>query len=320
MNGLFYAGKGVYITVKYNVMLKILMLLLQKRKLTATEIAERYEVSVRSVYRYIEELSVCGVPIDVARGRYGGITIADTFRLPTGYFTREEYAATLNALDAMSSQITDEALISAREKLSSRQKTEKREQSVCGNVIVDGGAWGDSAKFSDKMRVCEQAVNECKCLLIDYISRGGEHSKRVIDPYVLVFKQNVWYVWAFCHSKQEFRTFKIGRIKSASFTGKNFKKKDFTRDDVDLSFNRQSAELIPVTLEIEKSSLADAEEWLGIDNIEPRGDGFIANLTLPDDEILVNKILSYGGAVSVIEPERLKQKVKAAARKICDKI
>ena len=107
--------------MKYNVMLKILMLLLQKRKITAAEIARRYEVSVRSVYRYIDELIVCGVPIDIERGRYGGLTIADTFRFPTGYFTREEYAATINALEAMSSQISDENLVSAREKLESKQ-------------------------------------------------------------------------------------------------------------------------------------------------------------------------------------------------------
>jgi len=306
--------------MKYNVMLKILMLLLQKRKLTATEISRRYEVSVRTVYRYIEELIVCGVPIDVARGRYGGITIADTFRLPTGYFTREEYAATINALNAMASQISDESITSAREKLESRQKNEKLEMSVCGNVIVDGGSWGNSVKFSEKMQVCEQAVNESKSLIIDYFSRGGEHSKRVIDPHVLILKQNVWYVWAFCHTKQEFRTFKIGRIKSASFTGKTFKKKEFTRDDIDLDFRHTKEDFIEVTLSIGKNSLADAEEWLGIDNVEPRGDGFIATLTLPDDEVLVNKILSYGGAVKVDAPAELKQRVREAARKIAEDV
>ena len=65
--------------MKYGVMLKILMLLLQRRKITASELAERYEVSVRSIYRYIEELIICGVPIDIQRGRYGGITVSDTF-------------------------------------------------------------------------------------------------------------------------------------------------------------------------------------------------------------------------------------------------
>ena len=67
--------------MKYNVMLNILTLLLRRRKITAAEIARRYEISVRSVYRYVEEMIICGVPIDVERGRYGGLTIADTYRL-----------------------------------------------------------------------------------------------------------------------------------------------------------------------------------------------------------------------------------------------
>ena len=304
--------------MKYQTMINILMLLLSKRKLTAREIARRYDISTRSVYRYVDELNVCGVPVDVARGRYGGITIPDTFRLPTGYFTREEYASAINALSAMASQVSDGSVISALEKLQRQQKNEKRELSVCGNFIVDGGTWGGSKKFSEKMRVCETAVNEKKSISIDYISRGGEHSKRVIEPHVLIYKQNVWYVYAFCHTKQTFRTFKIGRIKSAAFTGENFKRREFTRDDIDLNFYYSAENLTDVTHEINKNSLAEAEEWLGIDNIEPSGQAFVARLTLPDDDGLVNKILSYGGAVKVLEPRELKEKVIAAAKKIAD--
>lgn len=72
--------------MKYQVMIKMLLLLTSRRKVTAREIAERFEISVRSVYRYVEELNVAGVPIDVVRGRYGGIFIADTFKLPSGFF------------------------------------------------------------------------------------------------------------------------------------------------------------------------------------------------------------------------------------------
>lgn len=299
-------------------MLKILMLLLSKKKITAKEIAERYEISVRSVYRYVEELIVCGVPVDVARGRYGGLTVADTFRLPAGYFTREEYAAAINALDAMASQVHSESIISAREKLESRQKNERTGSSVSGNIIVDGGTWGDTKRFSDKMLVVEQAVNEGMSIMIDYISRGGEHSRRIIDPHVLIFKQNVWYVYAFCHTKQDFRTFKIGRIKQASFTGREFEKREISREEIPLDFYYSTDKLISVTLEIDKASLADAEEWLGIDNIEPRGKSFIADVTLPDDEQLVGKILSYGGAIRVLSPISLKQKVLSTAQKIAN--
>lgn len=297
-------------------MIDIMMTLLSKRKLSAQDIANRYDISQRSVYRYINELSLCGVPVVASRGRYGGIAVADTFRLPSWYFTHDEYNATVNALNAMSSQVSDKNILSALEKLQSQQKSDRREQNVCGNIIVDGGTWGDSKKFSDKMRVCETAVNERKSLLIDYISREGEHSKRVIDPYVLIFKQNVWYLYSFCHTKQTFRTFKIGRIKQASFTGETFDRKEITRDEINLNFYYKEVTMVDVTLEIEKATLPDAEDWLGMDNIEPRGNAFIARITAPDDGGLVNQILSYGGAVKVLEPLDLREKVRAAAEKI----
>ena len=302
--------------MKYQIMIKILMLLLSRRKVCAREIAERYEISVRSVYRYIEELCVAGIPIDVARGRYGGLTIADTYRLPVGYFTKDEYTAAVNALTAMSSQVSDEAVLTALEKLQRQIKSERADTSVSGGIIVDGGTWGDTKKFSDKMAVCERAVNESLCLDIDYISRSGEHSRRIIDPHVLIFKQNVWYVYAFCHTKQSFRTFKIGRIKSARFTGKTFEKREISREEIPLNFGYRSEELIELVLEIDKEKLPDAEEWIGIDNIEPRGKKFVAEVSVPDDDGLVSKILGFGGGVKVVSPAALRKKVIAAAGNI----
>ena len=296
--------------MKYQIMVKMLMLLLSRRKASAREIAERYEISLRSVYRYAEELAVAGIPVDVSRGRYGGISIADTYRLPMGYFTKDEYAAAINALAAMLSQVNDEAALSALEKLKMQTKRERADVAVNGGIIVDGGTWGDTKKFSDKMAVCEKAVNESLSLYIDYISRSGEHSRRVIDPHVLIFKQNVWYVYAFCHTKQEFRTFKIGRIKSARFT----------RDEIPLGFGYRSDELIEVTLEIEKDRLPDVEEWIGIDNIEPRANKFVAEVSLPDDEGLVSKLLGFGGGIKIVSPASLREKVIAAAKKIIDSV
>ena len=101
------------------------MTLLSRKKMTAQYLATKYDISTRSVYRYVEELNVCGVPVDIVRGRYGGISIPDTFRLPSWYFTRDEYTATVNALNAMSSQVSDKSVLSALEKLQSQQKDEK---------------------------------------------------------------------------------------------------------------------------------------------------------------------------------------------------
>ncbi|MDE7087607.1 MAG: YafY family transcriptional regulator [Clostridia bacterium] len=302
--------------MKYQIMIKMLMLLTSRRKVTAKEFAEKFDISIRSVYRYVDELNVAGVPVDVVRGRYGGIYISDTFKLPSGFFTRGEYAACVNALNAMSENLKDGDILSALEKLQRQQKSDRRELSVCGNIIVDGGSWADLGKFPQKMQVCEKAVNESLCMEIDYLSREGEHSRRVIDPHVLIFKQNVWYLFAFCHNRQDFRTFKIGRIRSAHFTGRTFTKRAVTKEDIPLNFEYTSEQLIPVTLQIKKDAAADVEEWLGVDNVEPRGEGLIATVSLPDDDTLVDKILGFGGKVKVLSPLSLQERVRAAAYSI----
>ena len=190
------------------------------------------------------------------------------------------------------------------------------EHAVTGNIIVDGGVWGDRGAFSDKLRACERAVDECACLEIDYISRDGEHSRRVIDPHVLILKRNVWYVYAFCHTKQDLRTFKIGRIKKLTFTGRRFERTEISKRDIPLDFFYTPDQMTDVTLEIERGALADAEEWLGVDAIEPRGNALVCEIKLPA-EGLANKILSFGGAVKVLAPQALADEVKAIARAIC---
>ncbi len=303
--------------MKYRTMIKILNTLLTRRKITARELARKYEISLRTVYRYIEDLSVAGIPISVDRGRYGGVTLSDSYKLPAAYFTREEYAAAVGALHAWISQTADANAVDALEKLESRQKTDRQELSVTGNVIVDGGVWGDMGAFSGKMRSVEKALNERENLLIDYISREGEHSKRVIDPYVLILKRNVWYVYAYCHSKQDFRTFKIGRIKQIYNLGTHFERQEITKADIPLDFYYTSDDMTEVTLEIERSAAADAEEWLGVDAIEPRGDKFISEVALPT-EGLAGKILSFGGAIKVVSPQSLADEIKAVAARIAN--
>lgn len=304
--------------MKYQVMLKMLVMLTTRRQVTAKEIADRFDISQRSVYRYVEELNVAGVPVDVVRGRYGGIFISDTYKIPAGYFTVGEYDAVINALTAMGGQINDDNVTTALDKLTKKRKDDNREISVCGNIIVDGGSWADMGSFSEKMKICEVAVKNCQSIEIDYISREGEHSRRIIDPYVLIFKQNVWYVYAYCHSRQNYRTFKVGRIKLARFTGNTFERKEIMRKDIPLNFEYSSEQLTEVTLEIKKDALADVEELVGVDNVEPRGNGLIATVSLPDDETLVGKILSYGGKVKVLAPAALKEKVKRVALEIAN--
>lgn len=301
--------------MKYSILLGILFELLEKRKLTAPEVADRFNISVRTVYRYVDDLTLGGVPVFIERGRNGGIRISDTYKLPMNFMTKREYESAIEALDAMYSQLPEERFIRAKNKLSSQLKTESRELTLSGThstILVDGGTWGDTRRFSDKMRLMEYCVRESAVLNIEYDSRTGEHTRRKIEPHLLVYKQSVWYVYAFCRNQRAFRLFRLGRIAKAALTDEKFIRRPFSKEDIPLNYWTDK-ETVDVRLEIGKAAFADAQDWLGGENLKQTGDKWLAEVTLPNDEVLVKKIMALGGSAKVLSPATLAEQVQAAA-------
>ena len=302
--------------MKFQAMLKILFTLLKKRRSSAAELAAACGVSERSIHRYLEELIVSGVPIDIIRGRNGGIFLPDTYKLPENFFTKEEYAAAVNALGALSEQMRDDAVKSALEKLLSQQKADRRDMTLTGRVIVDGGTWGDAYDFSDKLKVLEDAAEDDECLDLLYIDREGKESRRTIEPHLLVYKQNIWYIYAWCRTRKNFRLFRIGRVRSARILEETFPKREINREQLPLKFDFVNTELIEVKLSVQKKALPDVEEWLGIGNVHPSNSGLIAEATLPAGEVLISKLLSFGDGIRILSPTSLADTVRERAESL----
>lgn len=302
--------------MKYQIMLGILFTLLSKRRVSASELAAKFDCSTRSIYRYVEELIVAGIPIDIARGAGGGIYISDTYKLPKGFMTREEYAVTREAMLAMLSETGDETLSSALEKITAQSKEERSDTAVWGNILVDCGTWGDERRFSERITRMTRAIEERRVLEIDYMDRTGERTRRKILPHLLVYKQNIWYVYAFCKTRAAFRLFKLGRMRSIVETEELFERLPFSREEIPLSFWESEEAFVEAKFEVSPAALPYAEEWLGVENFYEEDGKHYAAVTLPDDGALVGKILSAGAGFCVLSPPDLRARVVAEAKKI----
>lgn len=126
---------------------------------------------------------------------------------------QEEYHAAIDAMKVMRGQIENRALDSAIDKLTRQVKEETTDSSFTGDVIVDSSAWGDY-RFTDKIKLLQRAIQSRGVLEIEYVSRTGDRTVRKIEPHVLVYKQNIWYVYAYCRKREDFRLFKVGRIRA----------------------------------------------------------------------------------------------------------
>ena len=303
--------------MKYEIMLGILFELLSKKCVKASYLADKFEVSVRSIHRYINSLEMAGVPIYTNRGITGGFSIVDTYKLSSTFMTEKEFEQTINALTAFSDSLPNKTLESAINKLKSAKKNQTSGFDIkSGGMIIDAGPWGDTVNYKSKLVVIQKSLEECKKLNVTYHDRNGDITERLIEPHIIVFKQGLWYVYAYCNLRNEFRFFKTGRIEKAIITDQTFVKQDLSKMELPLDFWHTNVDGEDVVLEISKSCLSDVEEWLGIENVSKVGEKYIASVNLPFDNGLTSKIMSYGSGIKVIEPQKLKDEIINCTKKI----
>lgn len=217
--------------MQFSILTEILLELLSKRKITAKYIAEKYEISPRTAYRYIDRIAQ-SAPVYVKRGRNGGVYIADTYKLPVGFMTETEYEAILDALSLAYAQSAEERFLQARRKLATQAKTERKEYAFQGEI---GSVWIEELRnptATDTLRLMEECIAEKIVLTIDYTDKNGFSSRRNIEPHVLVFRKNSEAVYAFCHTARAFRLFSLDGVRAALKTETLFRKRPFEKADI----------------------------------------------------------------------------------------
>ena len=301
--------------MKYEIMMGILFDLLAKRTVKANYLAEKYQVSVRSIYRYIMELELAGVPLYTVKGYNGGISIVDSYRFSTSFFTKSEFEAIINTLSAIESSVPNKNLSSAINKMKS---TIKYNYSTgfdlkTGNLIIDAGPWGNTDAYKTKLAILQNAIENDKKLSITYHDRNGEITNRIIHPYLIMFKQGLWYTYAFCELRNDFRIFRTGRIEHVNVLTEKFERQQIDQEQLPIDFWNNSKVSSDVEMIIDKSVVSDVEEWLGIENVAFVNNQYHANVSLPIDDGLISKIMSYGSGIKVVSPKELKLKLKNKA-------
>ncbi len=304
--------------MKFEIMLSIVFMLLKGKQVNATEIAERFGISRRTVYRYIDELSI-SVPIMTVRGVQGGFVIADSFRLPATFLTEGEYSVVMQALQSLKEEFPGEQLSSAMDKLAANSRADSRLSVTAGNIIIDSGPWGVTADYGNKIKVLGECVEKCRLALITYRDADGRLTERTVEPHVLVLKQGIWYMYAFCHMRGDFRLFKVGRIENIFIKSGEFARRDVSHLKEALTYSARGEGSISVEMSVDQTAAQEIEEWLGVDCVERKDGRITARAVLPDNSGLVYKILSYGGRVEVTRPEALRQRVLLAAKQTVEK-
>ena len=300
--------------MKFSVLLDILIELLSKRRVTASYLAEKYKLSPRTVYRYVTILSE-SVPVHIKRGRSGGIHLSDSYKLPVGFLTAQEYDATIEALSEAYAHSPEPRFLEAKRKLSAQEKTDTRELALSGesgDILIDETSLDLPHSEAEKLRLIGACIRSLNVLEIKYAENDKTLSRK-IEPHVLVLQNNAWHLYAFCHLKRDFVMLRLGYILSVVKTEETFRKRPFERSDIPLL---KTEKTINVRLEISKSALDRVTDWIGAENIRMKNGKYIADIIFPDDETFVSKIFEFGTGIKVLTPPSLKIRVANLAAEV----
>lgn len=296
--------------MKIDRLIGILSILLQKKKTTALELAERFEVSRRTINRDIENLCKAGIPIQTSQGAGGGISIMEGFAMERTLLTSKDMKMILAGLRSLDSVSGSHYYGQLMEKIKPGSS-----DIVTGSdaILIDLSSWNKDA-IAPKVSFIQDAIEERTILAFDYYAPSGD-SHREIEPYYLIFKWSSWYVYGFCLMRQDFRMFKLNRMSGIRCIGRHFEMRSVQTPD--LSIGNLYPPEIKVTAIVEAKMKWRLIEEFGPDCFTVREDGrLLFSGFYSDEDGLLAWILTFGDQMKLLEPDWMKEKLLHIANKI----
>lgn len=291
--------------MQINRLFEMIYLLLNKESITAGELATNFEVSPRTIYRDVELLSSAGIPIYMTKGKGGGISLLPDFVLNKTVLTdgeKSDILAALHAVEAVNLEQTNTAV----QKLSS----------LFGNtnadwVEVDFSGWANADEEALLFSQLKTAILGKIKVAFHYHSSEGS-TQRTVEPMKLCFKGQSWYLYAFCTVRQDYRFFKLRRIKELEMMEEHFERtapaKVFEGDKIFRD------EFVTITLKLSKRMAYRVYDEFSQYKTLPDGD-FIAQLTMPRGDWVYHYLATFGEHCEILEPEDIRLQVKEKLQK-----
>jgi len=294
--------------MKVNRLFEIVYILLNKQQVTAKELADRFEVSTRTIYRDIDILSSCGVPVYASKGKGGGISLIDGYKMDKAMLTVDEQTEILSALQGLKATNID-ADNNALNKMSSFFNTNETEW-----IEIDFSSFSSNVNWKNNFNAIKTSILKRYQLNIEYANIKGEISTRVVEPIKLMFKGVSWYLYAYCIEKNDYRMFKLNRIILLEMLTTTFTPhKDYK---ISISNNVLQVHNQKIELIVDKKYAFRIFDDFSKDNISENINGdFIVKINTYEKDWILSYILSFGDGIECIKPHELREEIKQSLKK-----
>lgn len=297
--------------MKLQRLIAILTVLLQKDRVSATTLAEKFEVSVRTIYRDIEALESAGIPIVTHTGVNGGISIIEQYKIDKKLFTNQDISTLLTSLYSVSGSMPDAKLNQTLEKIKGLipQEHGRSIELTSRQLYIDMTPWSNHPRISEALKQVQISLAESRLIQFSYTPRHRETSERTVEPHQLVLKENNWYLRAFCLGRQDFRIFKLRRMENIIVLPQRFEPREFEAGMTDFK-DWKSDKLTIVELIVDESLRERVLDYCRDEYLEDLDDGRIyIKMPFVESEMGYSVLLGMGYQCEVIAPIHIRKEV-----------
>jgi predicted DNA-binding transcriptional regulator YafY len=288
--------------MKINRLFEITIILLNKGTVTAKELADRFGVSTRTIYRDIDVLSSTGIPVYMNKGNRGGISLLENYVMNRTFISDKERESLLLAVQTLQATKYPELDI-VLEKFGAMFKNTLNNDWV----EIDFSHWGSIPNEKNKFNDIKRAMLERKVIHFEYVNSNGHRSSRLAEPEKLIFKGNSWYLVAYCRQRQGHRTFRISRLKNLEVRSEGYVPKILSGQQTE-EMKEFSKPLVQLKLRFQAKVLNRLYDDFDDSFITENDDGsFDVDIVFPEDEWVYGYIMSFGTSVEVLKPAHIRK-------------
>ena len=297
-------------TMKDNRLFRILYYILEKGKVTANELADKFEVSVRTIYRDIDSISSAGIPIYALQGKGGGIEIAEDFVLSKSLLSENEKQQIMSALQGL-----DNTTIQRENELLTKLSALFKMKNTSW-IEVDFNNWQNNKMYEKTFDDIKSAILSKNISSFTYFSSNEKETSRSVKPVRLLFKSQDWYLYALCLLRNDFRYFKLSRIKNLEIHTEKF---DDSFENVILKKETPHENTVHIKVKFDRKVAFRVHDEINGEIIEDSGGNLYTEREVPNDYNLYNYIFSFGDGAEVLEPKEIRMQIKEMINKMAEK-
>ncbi|ECX6967392.1 YafY family transcriptional regulator [Listeria monocytogenes] len=298
--------------MKVDRLMSIVLILLDKERISAQELADRFEVSLRTIYRDIDAIDLAGVPIRSTSGVGGGFEIMPNYKMDSKVFSTADLSAILMGLSSLSNMVRGDELINALAKIKSFIPADRAKEIElkANQIYIDLSQWTGNNNIQPHVEIIKVALQENKLLTFEYIAHQGNKTVRIVEPYQLVMKSSHWYLYGYCQNRNDFRLFRLSRMSGLKILEDTFTLRDFRKPQLEIE-DIVAVMQIEIKIRIHQSIIDRVLDYCSYENFYPDGEEhYIVSFPFIENEYHYDILLSFGDKCECLEPLHIREKMK----------